>query len=701
MFQSSKKLKLSKTTRYRQRISASAVAHKLFNTSSSSSSIESIPNLKETEFIYNQNAAVNNHSSGSSDLNNFDGYSSNYELATSSSHNNSYNFSSDSYQFSNTADNPSIFLSNWALRHSIPHTVLNDLLMFLRTLPGLNNLPKDARTLLKTPTTTLIKSIHGGEYHHLGLNREIKSLLLSGIDIPLTLELTVGIDGLPLTTNPSSQLWPILGCFTNINVNNRQNVFMIGAFYGKSKPGDSNEYLREFVDELKQITNEGIVYKDKVVKLKMHALICDAPAKAFVLKIRGHNGKNSCPRCIGQGIWSKTHTRTYFPNLDSPLRTHNSFINLEDKTLHLGRTILTEIPNFDLINDTPFDVMHVIYIGVVKKLISLWVGSPKHNKSLPSNLISVLDDKLNFLGKNIPVEFQRKPNKNSRIHPLRDVSRWKATELRQCLLYTGLVVFKDIVSNDIYNNFLELSIGVRLILSNNVSHEYNTYAKNILKHFVIMFGQIYGASYISHNIHSVIHLADDAKRYNGLNKICAFMFENHMQPLKKDIRSGMRPLQQLSRRYEEKRVSNVMISYKQYQTQIGSINCYYSNKNKLRPMVGNAIEPQYTGWRMKTLSIKLNEADKCVKILNTGEFVVIENIATDRTDKSKILIVGRHYEKMIDFFIQPCKSSLLGIYKASSLGPLKTWPLNNISQKIVSLPLNDYENSVLLIPFLH
>jgi len=108
MFQSSKKLKLSKTTRYRQRISASAVAYKLFNISSSSS-IESIPNFKETEFIYHQNAAVNKHSSGSSDLNNFDGYSSNDELATSSSHNNSYNFSSDSDQFSNS-DKPSIKL---------------------------------------------------------------------------------------------------------------------------------------------------------------------------------------------------------------------------------------------------------------------------------------------------------------------------------------------------------------------------------------------------------------------------------------------------------------------------------------------------------------------------------------------------------------------------------------------------------------
>lgn len=87
---------------------------------------------------------------------------------------------------------------------------------------------------------------------------------------------------------------------------------MIGALYGKCKPEDSNEYLREFVDEIKDIINNEITYNNKTVKLKLHALICDAPAKAFILKIRGHNGKNSCPRCTVRGIWSFSDKRPIF-----------------------------------------------------------------------------------------------------------------------------------------------------------------------------------------------------------------------------------------------------------------------------------------------------------------------------------------------------------------------------------------------------
>lgn len=98
----------------------------------------------------------------------------------------------------------------------------------------------------------------------------------------------------------------------------------------------------------------------------------------------------------------------------------------------------------------------------MKKLLLFWIGSPKHNETLPSNLIDVIDEKLIHLSKYIPNEFQRK--QNSRRHPLRDANRWKATELRQCLLYTGIIVFKDILSKDTYNNFLALSIAIRILL---------------------------------------------------------------------------------------------------------------------------------------------------------------------------------------------------------------------------------------------
>jgi len=79
------------------------------------------------------------------------------------------------------------------------------------------------------------------------------------------------------------------------------------------------------------------------------------------------------------------------------LRTHNDFMNYKDSIFHNGKTILSELPNFDLVKSIPFDYMPCVYIGVMKKLILFWIGVPKHkqNMSLPVNLINVLDINLN------------------------------------------------------------------------------------------------------------------------------------------------------------------------------------------------------------------------------------------------------------------------------------------------------------------
>ena len=47
----------------------------------------------------------------------------------------------------------------------------------------------------------------------------------------------------------------------------------------------------------------------------------------------------------------------------------------------------------------------------------------------------------------IPSEFARKPRF------LKEVAMWKATEQRQFLLFTGMVVLRAKVSSAIYNNF--------------------------------------------------------------------------------------------------------------------------------------------------------------------------------------------------------------------------------------------------------
>lgn len=116
---------------------------------------------------------------------------------------------------------------------------------------------------------------------------------------------------------------------------------------------------------------------------------------------------------------------------------------------------------------------------------------------------------------------------------MRDANRWEATELRKCLLYTGVVIFREILSKEVYEHFLELSFAIRILLASNINETYVIYAEKLLKHFVSTFACLYGEMYMSHNVHSVLHLIEDVKKYGSLNNFFAFPFESYMQPLKK------------------------------------------------------------------------------------------------------------------------------------------------------------------------
>lgn len=58
---------------------------------------------------------------------------------------------------------------------------------------------------------------------------------------------------------------------------------------------------------------------------------------------------------------------------------------------------------------------------------------------------------------------------------------------------------------------------------------------------------------MTYNIHGLIHPAKDALKYDELDQCSSFPFESFMQLLKKYIRSIVKPLQQLARRYMERR----------------------------------------------------------------------------------------------------------------------------------------------------
>lgn len=77
----------------------------------------------------------------------------------------------------------------------------------------------------------------------------------------------------------------------------------------------------------------------------------------------------------------------------------------------------------------------------------------------------------------LPRDFARKPRS------LLEISMWKATELKQFLLYTGPVVLVNNISNKMYKHFMLLSVSVRIPLSLDLSTE-NCDAEDIMNLFV-------------------------------------------------------------------------------------------------------------------------------------------------------------------------------------------------------------------------
>jgi len=363
-------------------------------------------------------------------------------------------------------------LSKWAVEYDVPNSTLSGLLKVLKKHDCFSNFPSDARTIHQTNSNTTysqpiqVKTVSPGIYYHFGLANGIKQFIDKRFSNE-TIKIVIGVDGLPLAKSSGSTFWPILGYIRQFN----QTVFPIGIYWGHEKPGDSNIFMNDFIEEVRDLILNGITVKlfnkDKqLVSLKKNVTIdafcCDVPAKAFILKTKGHTGFYSCSRCSVQGTFLLR--RVCFPDLECSKRSHQDFLNKIQEQYHTSGQItnIINIPGVDVVQNFSIDYMHCVLLGVMKKMLMLWKGSGEigrvgvNKQKLPSNLVKQISNRLILLKKYIPSDFSRKPRS------LDELSRWKATELRQFLLYTGPVVLYSLVSKKMYYNFLYLNIAMTI-----------------------------------------------------------------------------------------------------------------------------------------------------------------------------------------------------------------------------------------------
>ena len=92
------------------------------------------------------------------------------------------------------------------------------------------------------------------------------------------------------------------------------------------------------------------------------------------------------------------------------------------------------------------------------------------------------------------------------------INRWKVTELRQFLLYTGELALKDIMREELYNHFKFRSDYVYFCLSTKVNL-HNRYAQDQIEYYVEQIHHFHGPEFLVYNVHILIHVFSDAARF--------------------------------------------------------------------------------------------------------------------------------------------------------------------------------------------
>jgi len=113
--------------------------------------------------------------------------------------------------------------------------------------------------------------------------------------IPVTLQININIDGLPLLKSSKSQLWPILGKVVGTQ-NQFIEPFLIGAFHGNNKPSSVAQFLETFIAEYTKLNSEGFMYENRHYFVQLNAVLANTPARNFITCFPAHNSR--CAKCV-------------------------------------------------------------------------------------------------------------------------------------------------------------------------------------------------------------------------------------------------------------------------------------------------------------------------------------------------------------------------------------------------------------------
>lgn len=188
---------------------------------------------------------------------------------------------------------------------------------------------------------------------------------------------------------------------------------------------------------------------------------------------------------------------------------------------------------------------------------------------------------------------------------------------------------------------------------------------------------------MSYNVHNLLQIAEDVKKFGTVDVFSAFKYENYMQKIKSSIKSSGKPLQQFINRITEKETCTSMNYNNPRETSYPAP--IYSRK------INRCISVNF---KMFILSKK-----ECDSVFLTKSGLLVFSFLLRNKEVS---ILAKKCTKLEPYFCEPCNSEFLDIYIIKNENVKKEnviIKLNEVKTKCMKIAINENEN--VIIPLLY
>lgn len=315
-----------------------------------------------------------------------------------------------------------------------------------------------------------------------------------------------------------------------------ENVIIIGIIPGPHEPKlHINSYLGPLVSELLElksgqwfITSMGRQF----VKCVVVCLSSDIPATRKAAGFVGHNALKACSRCLKSFPRVGDHTdcsgfeRSSWPVRNHAIHCEKALNALEARTKVARKVIETEfgarysllyeLPYYDAIRFPVIDIMHNLFLGTAKNLMTIW----KDNGLLKKEDFDMIQQKIETL--QVPSDVGRIPYKIESGMAGLTADQWK----NWTCVYS-MYALQGVLATEHLNCWWLFVQACILICQPLISQERINRADQIMLEFCQVYENLYGNLACTINLHLHCHIAECLRDYGPAHSTWCFSFERY------------------------------------------------------------------------------------------------------------------------------------------------------------------------------